>query len=108
MRTIFYIVGCLLLLGCQKEDALESKIDYVNLYEITDSPEDSVQHLRYELYKNYNVSVYFTDTVGKYFLKNDIYGNPVYRYELLDLSFRAMLLKIEKSIIISLRMKGGK
>ena len=68
MRTIFYIVGCLLLLGCQKEDALESKIDYVNLYEITDSPEDSVQHLRYELYKNYNVSVYFTDTVGKYFL----------------------------------------
>ena len=71
MRTIFYIVGCLLLLGCQKEDALESKIDYVNLYEITDSPEDSVQHLRYELYKNYNVSVYFTDTVGKYFLKND-------------------------------------
>ena len=38
MRTIFYIVGCLLLLGCQKEDALESKIDYVNLYEITDSP----------------------------------------------------------------------
>ena len=34
MRTIFYIVGCLLLLGCQKEDALESKIDYVNLYEI--------------------------------------------------------------------------
>ena len=76
MRTIFYIVGCLLLLGCQKEDALESKIDYVNLYEITDSPEDSVQHLRYELYKNYNVSVYFTDTVGKYFLKN---GCPDYK-----------------------------
>ena len=87
MRTIFYIVGRLLMLGCQKEDALESKIDYVNLYEITDSPEDSVQHLRYELYKNYNVSVYFTDTVGKYFLKNDIYGNPVYRYELLDLNW---------------------
>ena len=67
MRTIFYIVGCLLLLGCQKEDALESKIDYVNLYEITDSPEDSVQHLRYELYKNYNVSVYLRIRSGNIF-----------------------------------------
>ncbi len=76
-----------MLASCQKEDALESRIDYFNLYEITDDPTDSIQHMRYELYKNYNVSVYFTDTVGKYLLKYDIYGEPVYEYELLDLNW---------------------
>lgn len=84
---IFYLLICFFLISCGKEDVLTPKIDYFNLYEITDDPNDPIQHLRYQIYKDYNVSVFFTDTVGKYPLSTDINGNIIYEYELFDLNW---------------------
>lgn len=86
-KSILYILMGLVFAACEKEDALQPQIDFSNLYAITDDPDDPVQSLRYDLYTNYNVSVYFTDTVGKFLLSYDIVGNPVYEYELIDLNW---------------------
>lgn len=84
---IFYLLICFFLVSCEKEDALTPQIDYFNLYEIKDDPNDPVQNMRYQIYKDYNVSVFFTDTVGKYPFSTDINGNIVYKYELIDLNW---------------------
>ena len=85
MKKVIYILLVILIFGCQKEDALNSKIIYDNLYALEDDPSDPVKHRAYEIYSQTGVLVYFNDTIGKVFVKDDIYGNPVYRYETLDL-----------------------
>lgn len=87
MKTILYIVLIIFMFGCSKEGALTQKIEYENFYVIEDDPSDPVKHRVYEIYKKYNVPIYFNDTIKKSFLKEDINGNPIYRYETLDLAW---------------------
>ncbi len=89
MKKIYvWLLSLLLLLcGCEK-DEIDAELNYYeNLFEIKDDPSDSVQHRVYELYKKYNVPIFFNDTIGKAFVKVDIKGDSVYRYELLDLGW---------------------
>lgn len=86
-KYIFFLLLAFVWASCEKEDDLKPKIDYFNLYTITDNPNDSVQHLRYEIYTEYGIPVYFTDTVGKYPLAVNVHGDTVYEYELLDLNW---------------------
>lgn len=90
MKNIIYLIFALLVLGCQKEDALKQEMEFENLYEIRDDPNDPVKHRVYEIYEKYGVPVYFNDTIGKYFIKNDIQGTPVYDYEKLDVGWGFM------------------
>lgn len=69
--------------SCQKEDDLKNEIDFSNPYAIADS-DDPVQHERYQIFTELGVSVYFNDTIGRQFVRNDINGNPYYRYETID------------------------
>lgn len=85
--TTFLLMSCLLLFSCMREDDIKNEIDFSNIYAITDDPNDPVQHERYRIFKDYGVSVYFNDTIAKVFVRNDVYGNPVYRYELVDHSW---------------------
>lgn len=85
--TTFLFLSCLLWVSCMKEDAIKNEIDFSNIYAITDDPDDPVQHERYLIFKDYGVSVYFNDTIAKVFVRNDVYGEPVYRYELIDHSW---------------------
>lgn len=87
MKRLFYILIVLLVLSCEKEE-LTQRIIHENLYAIKDDPTDPVKHRIYELYEKYNVPIYFNDTVGKYFVKNDVNGNPYYRYEMLDYNWK--------------------
>lgn len=88
MKNIVYILFVMLVFGCQKEDDLKPNLNVENLYSIKDDdPTDPVKHRIYEIYKEYDVPVYFNDTIGKIFVKNDIYGNPVYRYETIDMAW---------------------
>lgn len=87
MKNLFYVMMVFFILSCDKED-LTPSIIHDNLYAIQDDPTDPVKHRIYELYEKYDVSIYFNDTVGKYFVKNDIYGNPYYRYERLDYNWK--------------------
>ena len=89
MKHIFIYLSLLIavaLTSCQKEDDLSNEIDFSNIYAIADS-DDPVQHLRYQIFTDYGVSVYFNDTIGRYYVRNDINGNPYYRYETIDPSW---------------------
>ncbi len=39
------------------------------------------------MYSEYGIPVYFNDTIGRIFVKKDVTGKDVYRYETLDLSW---------------------
>ena len=80
------LLACLLL-ACQKEDGITPGTGFENLYTIQDDPNDSIQHKRYELYTTYGVPVFFNDTIGKVFVKTDVNGDSVFRYETLDLNW---------------------
>ena len=86
MKKICYIIIAFVLGACTKED-LDQPVLYENLYLIQDDPSDPVKHRIYELYEKYGASIYFNDTIGKYYVKYDANGNPYYRYELLDLNW---------------------
>lgn len=81
ISILFVLAFC----SCQKEDELRNELDFSNVFEITNNPNDAVQSARYEIYTKYNVSVYFNDTVGQQLIRYDINGNPYYRYETLDM-----------------------
>ena len=87
MRKFMYICFWLSLVACSQEDTLESRINLENLYTIQDDPNDPVKHRIFEIYDTYGIPVYFNDTIGKILLKTDINGQPVYRYEKLDLAW---------------------
>lgn len=84
-----YLIFCISLIfafsSCQKEDELTNEVDFSNPFVIEDDLNDAVQHARFEIYDKYNVAVYFNDTVGRQLIRNDINGNPYYRYETLDM-----------------------
>lgn len=88
MRTIFYILFCFALIACGKEGALDSQIRFDNLYTIQDDPDNPVKHEIYNIYEEYGVPVYFNDTIGKVFLKNNEDGQPIYQIEKLDLAWK--------------------
>ncbi len=90
MKNIYILAvisAFFLLWGCEKDEIKTELGYYENLFEIKDDPSDSVQHRVYELYKKYNVPMFFNDTIGEAFVKVDIHGDSIYRYELLDLGW---------------------
>ena len=86
-RFVLYLLLTCFVVACQKEDHIDPRIGYENLYVILDNPNDSIQHKRYELYQTYRVPIFFNDTIGKVFVKMDLNGDSVFRYELLDLNW---------------------
>lgn len=86
-RVVLYMLLACLLPACQKEDGITPGTGFENLYIISDNPEDSIQHKRYELYVTYGVPVFFNDTIGKVFVKMDVDGDSVFHYETLDLNW---------------------
>ena len=86
-KSVLYILWICLILACQKEKGITPATGFENLYTITDNPGDSIQHKRYELYQKYGVPVYFNDTIGQVFVKVDVNGDSVFRYETLDLNW---------------------
>lgn len=87
MKNIIYILTVMLVFGCQKEDALKPNLEIERLYTIEDDPSDAVKHRVYEIYTEYGVPVYFNDTIGRIFVKEDMYGDSVYRYETIDMAW---------------------
>lgn len=73
--------------SCSSEEKLDSPVDLVDYYSVTDDPNDPVQHRRYEIYKEFNVPVFFNDTIAGRQVGTDIYGRPINRYETVDLNW---------------------
>lgn len=85
-RFFFGIITLLLVLGCKKEEVL-FKTEVSDLYVFRPDDSNPINKRTYELYRDYGVAVFFKDTVGEYFVRNDVNGNPVYRTERLDLGW---------------------
>lgn len=83
---IYIHVGILLLLlqfcGCQKEDVLEPGNSIKNWLVVEDKPGE-LNQLRYQLYRNYGISLYVNDTIGSEYRGVDSYGEPIVYYECL-------------------------
>lgn len=83
-----YLIFCacvsLFMVACDKEDTLESVVDFSTPYVLEDDPNDPVAHKRYELYQQYAVSVFFKDTLSVKEIGKGYDGTPIYRYETLD------------------------
>lgn len=75
------------LASCSKEEDIVDFIELENIYSITDDPSDPVKHMQYEIYKEFNVPVYFNDTITGKQIGTDIYNRPVMQYETLDLNW---------------------
>ena len=89
MKKIVYmlLLGSIMCACGDEEGMLEPQMQLENLYTIVDDPDDAVKHHVYEIYEKYGVPVYFNDTIGKFFVKTDVTGNPYYRDEVLDLAW---------------------
>lgn len=84
MKKIFLAIILFLTFACSKE-VIESNIETINHYVITDDPNDPVQHKRYEIFTQYGVPVYFNDTVSITPNGVDYFGNTIYNVETIDL-----------------------
>lgn len=86
MKNLIYFFFMLLFFSC-KEDEIQPNINFESPYLISDDPEDPVNHKRYLLYKEYDVPVYFSDTVNTVYITKNIHGDSIFNYEMLDLNW---------------------
>lgn len=81
------LISVLMLTACSEDKISGDGVDLTNEFEITDDPNDPVQHERYQIFKEYNVPVLFNDTIAKRQIGTDLYGKPVMQYETVDLNW---------------------
>lgn len=86
MKNITILILAIFVLSCS-EDKIIPNVENVNIYEIKSNANDSIEKKRYEIFKGYDVSVYFNDTVAIIEKGNDYWGNPIYQIEKLDLAW---------------------
>lgn len=82
-NIILLVAFALFIFGCKKDDHL-FPIAVNDSYVMKPGGNDVIKNRVYDIYQKYGVSVFFSDTIGTYLVKNDIHGNPVYRTETLD------------------------
>lgn len=87
MKHLFFCLALVLFAACSGEEELTPGIQIENDFEITENPDDSIQTARYEIYKEYNIPVYFNDTIARKHKGFDHSGNPFYTYETIDLNW---------------------
>lgn len=86
-KIIYLLLAIFTLSACSKEEEVSNSLVLENEFEITDDPNDPVQHERYLIYQEYKVPVYFNDTISARQVGTDWYGKPVIRYETVDLNW---------------------
>ena len=85
-----YILYGIILLGCfscKKEDDLIPNAPQPNLFAPAEGATDPTSQLRRKFYEETGVYLLFTDTLKNEYYGTDVYGNPLYTTELLDLSY---------------------
>lgn len=88
MKHIFlFLCSVLALAACSSEEPITPRLTYGNDFIITDQPNDSIQHERYLLYKDFGVPVYFNDTIAKHTEGIGVDGKPRTTYETVDLNW---------------------
>jgi len=87
--SYFVILGIMIciLMGCNvDEDDVKAIEDMPDYFEIVDKPGE-VNHLIYDIYKNYGVTIFINDTLGQEVEGVDAYGNPIMHTELFNMGY---------------------
>lgn len=79
-------MAALALSSCNTEESLEPSYKDKDWYTIEDNPGDELQHQRHLLYKDYGISMFFTDTLGFTERYNHI-GEKVKYYQILRVGY---------------------
>lgn len=85
-RFTYLFMLIALLVACDDSEELKNSIDFSSPYVLEDS-DDPIQHRRYEIFQKYQVPVFFNDTISRSYAGDDYAGEPMYRYETLDLNW---------------------
>ena len=95
-----YICGLFLLSGCYHESELKPSYDDRDWYIIQDS-DNPLDHQRYLVYKEYGVSIFYNDTIGKVERGKDAFGEPVIYYEVLHPDYTILSMFRKTTIELS-------
>lgn len=86
MRRNYLLLGMALLslfAGCNRDaDEVEPR-EVKNWFRIEDCG-DKFGHLAYEVYQDYGIPVFVNDTIGRTRVGEDVYGEPLFSYEILN------------------------
>lgn len=81
------LLASLLFCGCASDDGkLAPTYADIDWFAIQPS-DDPLDGLRYDIYKNNRISVYYNDTIGSQYRGMSGYGDSVIHYEILDLCY---------------------
>lgn len=84
---LYFSLITLLFCGCGEEDGeLTPSWKDKDWFALKDSP-DKLDHLRYEIYKDKGISIYYNDTIGSEFRGISGYGDSIIHHEILDLCY---------------------
>lgn len=102
MKKGYILIGWLCgmffgLCGCFHESELVPTQTDQDWYVLEDS-DDELDHLRYLIFEQYGVPVYYKDTIGSRTDGTDVYGNPVIYYEVLDPDYNLVRTENEYEI----------
>ncbi|WP_065220672.1 MULTISPECIES: hypothetical protein [Butyricimonas] len=83
------LVSLFALASCQDDENGELSPSYVDVdwYVIKDNPDDELDHLIYEIYSEYKMSVYYNDTIGMEYRGMDANGDSIIYYKTLMLGY---------------------
>lgn len=79
MKKIIYVLGFVVLMcmvACSGEDDLTPSSLDNNWWVNVDNPDDPLDHFIFGVYEQYNVPIFYTDTVGTREEK-DAFGNSI-------------------------------
>ena len=88
MRTkiIFMLLVCGIVWACSEEDDLTPSRTDQNWFVVEDDPNDPLTHLRYQIYTDYGVPVFYNDTLGAQ-IRYDRHGEAYTYYEILKVDY---------------------
>ena len=92
-----YICGILLFSSCYKESDLTPSYFDQNWYILEDS-DDPLDHLRYEVYKECGVPIFYKDTIGSQNRGVDAFGEPIMYYEVINPEYNMIYIGIKKVV----------
>lgn len=85
-KIIFGLLTCLMFGGCAKDDDVIPSYKDQDWFRIEDDPNDALTHLRYTIYMEEGVPIFYNDTLGSEIRYNKA-GEAYTYYEILKLGY---------------------
>lgn len=81
-KLIYGFLICLAFFSCSDEDEISPSYRDVNWYSVEDDPNDPLTHLRYTIYQETGVPIFYNDTIGSQ-TRYRLNGDPYTYYEII-------------------------